>query len=136
MERSEMRGGPGAKSRIAQRSIRATLATKILVAIRALFRIYIKFGCASPVTRGSASERFASASLTSRMRPRCFAGLVVNIPDLRRDYGDPRINSVGHLRGRMVVICWTPHGDARHIISMRKANEREKARYRQRLEEG
>ncbi len=65
-----------------------------------------------------------------------FAGLTIDIPDLRRDYGEPRINSVGHLRGRMVIVCWTPRGDARHIISMRKANEREKARYRQQLEEG
>ena len=65
-----------------------------------------------------------------------FAGLTLDIPDLRRDYGEPRINSVGHLKGRMVIVCWTPRGKARHIISMRKANDREKARYRKRFEEG
>jgi uncharacterized DUF497 family protein len=64
-----------------------------------------------------------------------FAGLTIDIPDLRRDYGEPRINSVGHLHGRMVFVCWTPRGNNRHVISMRKANEREKARYRKRLEE-
>jgi uncharacterized DUF497 family protein len=42
---------------------------------------------------------------------------------------------VGFLRGRMVVVVWTPRGEARHIISMRKANDREKARYGQRSEE-
>jgi uncharacterized protein len=64
-----------------------------------------------------------------------FAGLTIDIPDLRRDYGERRINSVGHLNGRMVIVCWTPRGEARHIISMRKANDREKARYRKRFEE-
>jgi hypothetical protein len=54
-----------------------------------------------------------------------FAGLTIDIPDLRRDYGEARINSVGHLDGRMVIVCWTPRGGARHIISMRKTNERE-----------
>jgi uncharacterized DUF497 family protein len=29
-----------------------------------------------------------------------FAGETIDIPDLRRDYGEPRINSVGHLRGQ------------------------------------
>jgi len=64
-----------------------------------------------------------------------FAGLTIDIPDLRRDYGERRINSVGHLNGRMVIVCWTPRGETRHIISMRKANDREKARYRRRFEE-
>ncbi|HEX5507645.1 MAG TPA: BrnT family toxin [Pseudolabrys sp.] len=65
-----------------------------------------------------------------------FAAETIDIPDLRRDYGEPRINSVGFLRGRMVIICWTPRGNARHVISMRKANDREKTRFRQRYGEG
>jgi uncharacterized DUF497 family protein len=62
-----------------------------------------------------------------------FAGATVDIPDLRRDYGEGRIVSYGLFRGRMVVVVWTQRGDAHHIISMRKANDREKARYRHRL---
>jgi hypothetical protein len=50
--------------------------------------------------------------------------------DDRFDYGEVRIITVGELRGRMVVIVWTPRGEVRHIISMRKANDREKAYYR------
>jgi uncharacterized DUF497 family protein len=65
-----------------------------------------------------------------------FADLTIDIPNLRRDYGEQRINSVGHLNRRLVIVCWTPRGNSRHIISMRKANEREKARYAQRFEEG
>ncbi len=63
-----------------------------------------------------------------------FAGWTIDIPDLRRDYREPRINTVGHLKGRMVIVCWTPRGNDRRIISMRKANEREKARYQERSE--
>lgn len=33
------------------------------------------------------------------------------------------------LDGRMVVMVWTLRGEARRIISLRKANEREQARY-------
>ncbi|MFN3657676.1 MAG: BrnT family toxin [Pseudolabrys sp.] len=65
-----------------------------------------------------------------------FAGETIDIPDLRHDYGEARINSVGYLRGRMVIICWTPRGKARHIISMRKTNAREKTRFGKRHEEG
>jgi uncharacterized protein len=63
-----------------------------------------------------------------------FAGATIDIPDIRRDYGEDRIMSVGYLDGRMVVVVWTQRGDGRHVISMRKANDREKARYRHRLE--
>jgi uncharacterized protein len=64
-----------------------------------------------------------------------FAGKALNIPDLRRDYGEPRIITVGLLRGRMVIVVWTPRGNGRHVFSMRKANDREKARFGKRLEE-
>jgi uncharacterized DUF497 family protein len=64
-----------------------------------------------------------------------FAGWTLDIPDLRQDYGEPRTNSVGYLRGRMVIVCWTPRRNDRRIISMRYANEREKARYQKRSEE-
>jgi len=34
-----------------------------------------------------------------------------------------------------VIVVWTPRGSARHVFSMRKANDREKARFGKRLEE-
>jgi uncharacterized DUF497 family protein len=63
-----------------------------------------------------------------------FAGWTIDIPDLRRDYGEPRINTIGYLGDRMVIVCWTPRGTDRRVISMRKANEREKTCYQERLE--
>jgi uncharacterized protein len=65
-----------------------------------------------------------------------FLGDTLDFPDDRRDYGELRILTVGHLRGRMLIVVWTPRGSARHVISMRKANAREKARFGKRFEEG
>lgn len=65
--------------------------------------------------------------------PEVFAGLVFEQADDRIDYGETRIITFGLLRGRMVVLVWTPRGAVRHIISMRKANDREQARYKTRL---
>jgi uncharacterized protein len=63
-----------------------------------------------------------------------FAGPTISGEDIRRDYGETRVITVGRLRGRMVVIVWTQRGDARHVISMRKANDREQTRYAERLD--
>jgi uncharacterized DUF497 family protein len=45
----------------------------------------------------------------------------------RRDYGEPRFIPIGSIDRDVVVLGWTPRGEARRIISMRKANAREKA---------
>jgi uncharacterized protein len=65
-----------------------------------------------------------------------FLGDTLDFPDDRRDYGELRMLTVGHLRGRMLIVIWPPRGSARHVISMRKANAREKARFGKRFEEG
>jgi len=41
--------------------------------------------------------------------------------------------TVGWLDNRMVVMVWTQRGEARRIISMRKANGREQERYGENL---
>jgi hypothetical protein len=64
-----------------------------------------------------------------------FRGDTLDFSDDRRNYGATRVITVGHLRSRMVIAVWTPRGSARHVISMRKANDREKARFGKRLEE-
>ena len=65
--------------------------------------------------------------------PEVFSGPVIDIPDERQDYGEPRTITFGLLRGRMVALVWTPRGAVRRIISMRYANEREVARLQARL---
>jgi uncharacterized DUF497 family protein len=58
-----------------------------------------------------------------------FAGTTVDFIDDRQDYGEDRWISFGRLKGRLVALVWTPRGEARHIISMRKANDREQKKY-------
>ena len=58
-----------------------------------------------------------------------FAGSYATRPDDRKDYGERRYISAGYLRGRLVVLVWTPRGSARHIISMRFAHAKEERRW-------
>ena len=63
-----------------------------------------------------------------------FAGTTFTIEDDRQDYGERRFQTMGMLSGRLVMLVWTHRKKARHIISMRKANDREKKKYDARLE--
>lgn len=54
--------------------------------------------------------------------------------DIRETYNELRYITLGKLDERMVVIVWTPRGEIRRIISMRKANEREQTRYAHKLD--
>ena len=65
-----------------------------------------------------------------------FAGPTISVQDMRQDYGEARYQTVGFLAGRMVMLVWTPRGEAKHVISMRKCNEREKAKYQKRFNQG
>jgi uncharacterized DUF497 family protein len=56
-------------------------------------------------------------------------GAVWEFVDDRTDYGEVRVTTIGFLRERMVVVVWTQRGEDRHVISMRKANDREQTRY-------
>ena len=57
-----------------------------------------------------------------------FSGVTLEVEDTRKDYGEARIICYGLLAGRLVVVGYTQRGDVRHVFSMRKANDREKAR--------
>lgn len=58
-----------------------------------------------------------------------FSGKHFTGQDMRQDYAEDRFITVGLLDARLVVMVWTLRGEVRRIISMRKANEREKAYY-------
>ncbi len=57
------------------------------------------------------------------------AGATLTVEDDRHDYGEVRFIAIGFLDDAMVVLVWTPRDDACRIISMRKANERERRLY-------
>lgn len=63
---------------------------------------------------------FADAALV-------FAGRSLTLPDRRRASGEERFITAGRLRGRFVVLVWTPRDGGRRIISMRHGHDDEEA---------
>ena len=49
--------------------------------------------------------------------------------DERRDYGEERYAALVPMSGRLYAVCYCIRGDARRIISFRKANRREEKFY-------
>lgn len=68
---------------------------------------------------------------------RVFEGPVFTFEDVRFDYLEPwperRFVTFGLLDARMVSIVWTEIAGGRRIISMRKANDKEQRRHRDRI---
>lgn len=58
-----------------------------------------------------------------------FAGAVFEFEDTRQNYGECRMICLGYLAGRLIVVGYVQRGESRHIFSMRKANEREIAKF-------
>jgi uncharacterized protein len=59
-----------------------------------------------------------------------FAGRTLDREDERADYGEVRMQTVGYLNDRMVMIVWTQRGVAKRVISMRKCNAKEQKKFR------
>lgn len=78
--------------------------------------------------RAKRDRTLLERGLDFRQATEVFAGFHLTRVDDRKDYGEPRFISAGELGGRIVIVVWTPRGQARRIISMRKANERESKR--------
>jgi uncharacterized DUF497 family protein len=88
----------------------------------------IEFDCAKR------DKTLAERGLDFAQAGEVFGGRHFTVGDDREDYREVRYITAGKLDGRMVVMIWTPRGEARRIISMRKANEREQARYAHRVD--
>jgi uncharacterized DUF497 family protein len=73
-------------------------------------------------------KTFAERGLDFEDAVLVFEGITVEVEDMRKEYGEPRIICYGTLNGRIVVVGYTPRGSVRHIFSMRKANAREQTR--------
>lgn len=49
----------------------------------------------------------------------------IAVEDTRKNYGERRLRVLGRLHGRLHIAVITYRGDATHVISFRKANEKE-----------
>ena len=57
---------------------------------------------------------------------RIFLGPSLERQDDRRDYGEVRIQAIGRVGDDILFAVYTDRGDARHLISARLANRRER----------
>ena len=55
--------------------------------------------------------------------------LLISSHDTRRDYGEARTVGFTLMADRLYCVVFTVRGNTHHIISLRKANNREKAYY-------
>ena len=51
------------------------------------------------------------------------------IEDTRKDHSEQRIQALGHIGEHLHVMVFTPRDGAVHVISLRRANRRERTRY-------
>ena len=56
-----------------------------------------------------------------------FEGRTLGFEDDRKDYGEIRIITFGFIAERLVACVWTERDGKRRIISLRKANDDERA---------
>jgi uncharacterized DUF497 family protein len=56
-------------------------------------------------------------------------------PDQRRGYGEARFQALGPISGRLHLLAFTMRGQRMRVISLRKANDRERRRYEQKSQE-
>jgi uncharacterized DUF497 family protein len=60
-------------------------------------------------------------------------GQIVEKIDNRRDYRETRVIATGEAEGSVLVVVYTWRGEARRIISARKANTREKGLFEEEI---
>lgn len=51
------------------------------------------------------------------------------VEDTRADYGEQRYQALGFIDEYLCMLVFTPRDDSVHVISLRRANQRERKRY-------
>lgn len=84
-------------------------------------------------------EAKSEANLRERGFDFAYAALIFDGPtlewdDVRQDYGERRIQTIGQVDEDVLFVVYTWRGAARRIISARLANRRERDAYREAVE--
>ena len=58
-----------------------------------------------------------------------FAGVTLEMEDTRKDYGERRYQAIGMIGEDLHMLVFTPRDSGVHVISPRRANQRERTRY-------
>jgi uncharacterized DUF497 family protein len=75
-------------------------------------------------------------ALDFRDAERVFQGITLSAEDNRQDYGETRFISLGRLDDLVVVVVFTERGEKIRLISMRKANQKERKAYEEKISFG
>ncbi len=75
------------------------------------------------------ARNIAERGLSLALAPLLFDDLLDVLEDDRQDYGERRQVAYGRILGRLFVCVFTDRGQIRRIISLRKANSREREAY-------
>jgi uncharacterized DUF497 family protein len=79
---------------------------------------------------------YAKHGLDFRDAQRVFQGITLSAEDNRQDYGETRFISLGLLGDLVVVVVFTERDEKIRLISMRKANQRERKAYEEKISFG
>ena len=84
----------------------------------------------------SEARLLPNAALISRMSPLDFSDVAwvdwataFTVEDTRADYAEARFVTMAPINNRLCVFAWCQRGEALRVISLRKANERERNKY-------
>ncbi len=59
-----------------------------------------------------------------------FDGPVLDMKDSRKDYGETCVRAIGSTGGNILFVVYTDRGDVRRLVSVRLANQKERAQWR------
>lgn len=79
---------------------------------------------------------YAKHGLDFRDAEKVFQGITLTAEDDRQDYGEKRFISLGLLDDVVVVVVYTERSGKTRIISMRKANQKERQAYEEKISFG
>ena len=79
---------------------------------------------------------YAKHGLDFRDAERVFQGITLTAEDKRQDYGETRFIALGLLDDLLVVVVYTERSEKIRLISMRKANQKERKAYEEKISFG
>jgi uncharacterized DUF497 family protein len=78
---------------------------------------------------GKARSNAAKHGVEFRDAQAVFDGPFLQIPDVRRDYGEARFLVIGRVDGTCLAVVYAQRGAHRRLISARPASREERERY-------
>jgi hypothetical protein len=79
---------------------------------------------------------YEKQGLDFRDAEKVFHGILITAEDQRQDYGETRLISLGRLEDIVVVVVYAMRSETVRLISMRRANYKERKAYEEKISFG